>query len=110
MQFQEALTFDDVLLKPAASAVLPNQTDTRTRLTRTIELGIPLMSAAMDTVTEAAMAIAMAQDGGIGVIHKNLDRRGAGQRGAQGQEVRIGHGGESGHHPSRRRRWPTRWR
>ena len=52
MQFQEALTFDDVLLKPAASAVLPNQTDTRTRLTRTIELGIPLMSAAMDTVTE----------------------------------------------------------
>jgi IMP dehydrogenase len=73
MQFQEALTFDDVLLKPAASAVLPNQTDIRTRLSRTIELGIPLMSAAMDTVTEAAMAIAMAQVGGIGVIHKNLD-------------------------------------
>jgi IMP dehydrogenase len=72
MQIQEALTFDDVLLKPAASAVLPNQTDTRTRLTRTIELGIPLMSAAMDTVTEAPMAIAMAQAGGIGVIHKNL--------------------------------------
>ena len=72
-QFQEALTFDDVLLKPAASAVLPNQTDTRTRLTRTVELGIPLMSAAMDTVTEAPMAIAMAQAGGIGVIHKNLD-------------------------------------
>ena len=89
MQFQEALTFDDVLLKPAASAVLPNQTDVRTRLTRTIELGIPLMSAAMDTVTEAPMAIAMAQAGGIGVIHKNLDRRGAGRRGAQGQEVRI---------------------
>jgi len=72
MQIQEALTFDDVLLKPAASAVLPNQTDTRTKLTRTIELGIPLMSAAMDTVTEAPMAIAMAQAGGIGVIHKNL--------------------------------------
>jgi IMP dehydrogenase len=82
MQFQEALTFDDVLLKPAASAVLPNQTDVRTRLTRTIELGIPLMSAAMDTVTEAAMAIAMAQVGGIGVIHKNLSAE------AQANEVR----------------------
>jgi IMP dehydrogenase len=82
MEFQEALTFDDVLLKPAASAVLPNQTDIRTRLTRTIELGIPLMSAAMDTVTEAAMAIAMAQAGGIGVIHKNLSAE------AQANEVR----------------------
>src|SRR5262249_34802008 len=71
-QFQEALTFDDVLLKPAASAVLPNQTDTRTRLTRMIELRIPLMSSARDTVTEAAMAIAMGQAGGLGVIHKNL--------------------------------------
>jgi IMP dehydrogenase len=82
MQIQEALTFDDVLLKPAASAVLPGQTDTRTRLTRTIQLNIPLMSAAMDTVTEANMAIAMAQAGGIGVIHKNLDAE------AQANEVR----------------------
>jgi IMP dehydrogenase len=72
MQIREALTFDDVLLTPARSEVLPSQTDTRTRLTRSIELGIPLLSAAMDTVTEAALAIAMAQAGGLGVIHKNL--------------------------------------
>jgi IMP dehydrogenase len=69
---REALTFDDVLLVPAASEVLPGQVDTRTRLTKTVELGIPLISAAMDTVTEAPLAIAMAQSGGIGVIHKNL--------------------------------------
>jgi len=72
MTIREALTFDDVLLVPAASDVLPGQVDTRTRLTRTVELGIPLMSSAMDTVTEAGLAIAMAQAGGIGVIHKNL--------------------------------------
>ncbi|MBL8697328.1 MAG: IMP dehydrogenase [Alphaproteobacteria bacterium] len=73
MQIREALTFDDVLLEPARSAVLPNDVDTRTRLTNRIELGIPLMSAAMDTVTESALAIAMAQAGGLGVIHRNLD-------------------------------------
>jgi IMP dehydrogenase len=73
VQFREALTFDDVLLVPAESSVLPAQTDTRTRLTKTIELGIPLMSAAMDTVTESALAIAMAQAGGIGVLHRNMD-------------------------------------
>jgi IMP dehydrogenase len=72
MTIREALTFDDVLLVPAASEVLPGQVDTRTRLTRTIELGIPLISSAMDTVTEAGLAIAMAQAGGLGVIHKNL--------------------------------------
>ena len=72
MNIREALTFDDVLLVPAASEVLPGQVDTRTRITKTIELGIPLISAAMDTVTEAGLAIAMAQAGGMGVIHKNL--------------------------------------
>ncbi len=69
----EALAFDDVLLVPAYSEILPTRTDTRTQLTRGIGLNIPLISAAMDTVTEAAMAIAMAQHGGIGTIHKNLD-------------------------------------
>jgi IMP dehydrogenase len=69
---REALTFDDVLLVPAASDVLPSACDTRTRITKTIELGIPVLSSAMDTVTEARLAIAMAQAGGMGVIHRNL--------------------------------------
>ncbi len=68
-----ALTFDDVLLKPQASSVLPSEIDVSTRLTRSITLNMPILSAAMDTVTEAPMAIAMAQAGGIGVIHRNLD-------------------------------------
>src|SRR6202165_3298080 len=72
MEIRQALTFDDVMLVPAASAIMPSETDTRTRLTREIELGIPLVSAAMDTVTEGALAIAMAQAGGIGVIHRNM--------------------------------------
>ena len=69
---QKALTFDDVLLVPAYSSVLPRDVSLRTRLTRSIELNIPLVSAAMDTVTEARLAIAMAQAGGIGIVHKNL--------------------------------------
>ncbi len=72
MELREALTFDDVLLVPGASEVLPGTADTRTHLTSTIALNIPLISAAMDTVTEAKMAIALAQSGGLGVIHRNF--------------------------------------
>ena len=72
MEIREALTFDDVLLVPAASSVLPSTADTRTRVTRDIDLNIPLLSSAMDTVTEGRMAISMAQMGGMGVLHRNL--------------------------------------
>src|SRR6476661_8780779 len=68
-----ALTFNDVLIRPAASNVLPNEVDVASRVTRSILLHIPVLSSAMDTVTEARLAIAMAQAGGIGVIHRNLD-------------------------------------
>lgn len=83
MEIREALTFDDVLLVPAASSVLPSAADTRTRVTRGIAMNIPLLSSAMDTVTEGRMAIAMAQAGGMGVIHRNLDVE------AQAAEVRA---------------------
>ncbi|MCB1406540.1 MAG: IMP dehydrogenase, partial [Rhodobacteraceae bacterium] len=82
MRIREALTFDDVLLVPAASSVLPSTADVSTHVTRSIRLNIPLLSSAMDTVTEARMAIAMAQAGGMGVIHRNLDLD------AQAEEVR----------------------
>src|SRR5579862_2940778 len=68
----DAITFDDVLLIPSRSSFIPGDADTRTRITRQIELNIPFISAPMDTVTEAALAIALAQEGGIGIIHKNL--------------------------------------
>ncbi|MEQ9349538.1 MAG: IMP dehydrogenase, partial [Alphaproteobacteria bacterium] len=82
MDFPVGLSFDDVLLEPARSEVLPAATNTATRITRDIELGIPIISAAMDTVTEARLAIAMAQAGGMGVIHKNMSAE------AQADEVR----------------------
>src|SRR5512135_453797 len=69
---QKALTFDDVLLLPAHSNVLPRDVSLRTQLTRNITLNIPLLSAAMDTVTESRLAIALAQEGGIGIVHKNM--------------------------------------
>ena len=71
--FREGLTFDDVLLVPAESEIHPADADTRTKLTKSISLNIPLLSAAMDTVTEADMAIAMAQAGGLGILHRNMD-------------------------------------
>src|SRR5436309_15371334 len=72
---KEGLTFDDVLLVPAESHVLPNDVSTRTRLTRTIELAIPVVSAAMDTVSEARLAIALVREGGAGLSHRNLPTR-----------------------------------
>src|SRR5213075_985895 len=69
---QKALTFDDVLLLPAQSSVVPRDVSLQTRLTRRITLNIPVVSAAMDTVTEARLAIAIAQEGGLGVVHKNM--------------------------------------
>src|SRR5262249_33649238 len=70
---REALTFDDVLLRPGLSELMPSDADIRTRITREIQLNIPIVASAMDTVTEAKMAIAMAQAGGLGVIHRNLE-------------------------------------
>lgn len=87
---EAALTFDDVLLQPARSDVLPTDTDIRSRVTKDIELSLPILSSAMDTVTESPMAIAMAQAGGIGVIHRNLEPD------AQAEQVRQVKSFESG--------------
>src|ERR1700754_3234612 len=72
MEIREGLTFDDVLLEPGRSEVMPTQVSTSTRLTKSITLNVPILSAAMDTVTEARLAIAMAQSGGMGVLHRNM--------------------------------------
>src|SRR5256712_12666872 len=87
---QKALTFDDVLLLPAHSRVLPREVSLKTRLTRKLELNIPLVSAAMDTVTEARLAIAMAQEGGIGIVHKNLTPQAQAVEGAKVKRVESG--------------------
>ena len=87
---KEGLTFDDVLLVPAESSVLPNDVSTVTRLTRTIVLGRPVISAAMDTVTEARMAIALAREGGLGIVQRNLSIEG------QVTEIDEGDSSESG--------------
>src|SRR5689334_5398804 len=86
----EGLTFDDVLLRPAASSVMPTEVNVASRLTRTIPLNLPILASAMDTVTEAPMAIAMAQNGGLGVIHRNLEPA------AQAEQVRLVKKYESG--------------
>ncbi|MEX3013278.1 IMP dehydrogenase [Acinetobacter baumannii] len=89
---QEALTFDDVLLLPAYSTVLPKDVSLKTRLTRGIYLNIPLVSAAMDTVTESRMAIAMAQNGGIGILHKNMDIAAQAAEVRRVKKIRSGYG------------------
>jgi len=89
-QLIEGLTFDDVLLRPGRSEVLPGDVDVSTRLTRSVRLNVPIIASAMDTVTEAAMAIAMAQNGGLGVIHRNLEPE------AQAEQVRLVKRYESG--------------
>ena len=98
---REAFTFDDVLLKPGLSDVMPSEVDVRSRITRDIRLNLPIVASAMDTVTEAAMAIAMAQAGGIGVIHRNMDPEKQAGLVRQVKKFEFRHGGESGHHQPR---------
>src|SRR6202041_1862238 len=90
---REAFTFDDVLLKPGLSDILPSEADIRTHITRAIPLNIPIIASAMDTVTEARMAIAMAQAGGVGVIHRNFDVDGQAAQVRQGKKFESGMGG-----------------
>src|ERR1700693_2413119 len=91
---REAYTFDDVLLKPGLSDILPSEADIRSYVTRAIPLNIPIIASAMDTVTEARMAIAMAQAGGVGVIHRNFDVDGQAAQGRQGKKYASGVGGQ----------------
>ena len=95
---QKALTFDDVLLVPAYSNVLPRDVSLRTQLTRNINLNIPLLSAAMDTVTESRLAIALAQEGGIGIIHKNMPAQAQAEKVAKVKRFESRRGSGSHHH------------
>ena len=99
---REAFTFDDVLLKPGLSDILPSEADIRSHVTRAIPLNIPIIASAMDTVTEARMAIAMAQAGGVGVIHRNFDPEGQAAQVRQVKKYRIRNGGQSADHRPRR--------
>ena len=99
---EEALTFDDVLLVPARSDVLPREVDLSTQLTRNIRLGLPVLSAAMDTVTEARLAITMAQEGGIGIIHKNMPIEAQAREVRARQEIRERRDRRSDHRAARR--------
>src|SRR4051812_36906199 len=90
------LTYDDVLLIPGASDVVPAEVDTSSRLTRRIRLAVPLVSSAMDTVTEARMAIAMARVGGVGVLHRNLAAEEQAGRGGPGERAEAGTGAHPG--------------
>src|SRR6202034_2308518 len=87
---EEALTFDDVLLVPARSDILPREVDLSSSLTRKIRLGLPILSAAMDTVTEARLAITMAQEGGIGIVHKNMSIEAQAREVARGKKFERG--------------------
>src|SRR5256714_14950259 len=89
-KLREALTFDDVLLRPGLSEVLPSEADIRSRITREIALNIPIVASAMDTVTESKMAIAMAQAGGLGVIHRNLEPVEQAWHGRQVEKLEFG--------------------
>ena len=96
----KALTFDDVLLVPSHSTVLPRDVSLKTRISRSIQLNVPLVSAAMDTVTEARLAIAIAQEGGIGIDSQEPCAKGAGGGSAQGEALRVGRGARSDHCPA----------
>jgi IMP dehydrogenase/GMP reductase len=99
---EEALTFDDVLLVPAYSEVLPREVDLSTRLTRRIRLNLPVVSAAMDTVTEARLAIAIAQEGGIGIIHKSMTVEAQAREVARVKKYESGVVGRPDHRHARR--------